>query len=183
MAFIDIIIVRIWARFFKEFLLNSGICTIVRFCWLLFLQLQGSSLYPRITLMLRRRWILYFVQCGRSSLSQRWGADLRPQCSVKVQKTLKTLIKRSQELPEMFEIVLRPLWWAAGNEQPSPPLHRAAAARLLRCFDKYNSLYSRNMIANRFVVQCGRSSLSQRWGADLRPQCSVKVQKTLKTLS
>ena len=52
----------------------------------------------------------------------------------------------------MFEIVLRPLWWAAGNEQPSPPLHRAAAARLLRCFDKYSSLYSRNMIANRFVV-------------------------------
>ena len=52
----------------------------------------------------------------------------------------------------MFEIVLGPLWWAAGNEQPSPPLHRAAAARLLRCFDKYNSLYSRNMIANRFVV-------------------------------
>ena len=67
------------------------------------------------------------IQCGRSSLSQRWGADLRPQCSVNVQKTLKTLIKRSQELPEMFEIVLRPLWWAAGNEQPSPPLHRAAA--------------------------------------------------------
>ena len=55
-------------------------------------------------------------------------------------------------MPEMFEIVLRPLWWAAGNEQPSPPLHRAAAARLLRCFDKYKSLYSRNMIANRFVV-------------------------------
>ena len=47
-------------------------------------------------------------------------------------KTLKTLIKRSQELPEIFKIVLRPIWWVAGSEQPSPPLHRAAAARLLR---------------------------------------------------
>ena len=53
----------------------------------------------------------------------------------------------SQELPEMFEIVLRPLWWAAGNEQPSPPLHRAAAARLLKCFDKYKSLYTTNLLA------------------------------------
>ena len=35
--------------------------------------------------------------------------------------TLKTLIKRSQELPEIFEIVLRTIWWAAGSEQPSPP--------------------------------------------------------------
>ena len=61
MALINIMIVRILARFFKEFLLNSEICTIVRFCWLLFLQLQGSSLYPRITLMLRRRCISYFV--------------------------------------------------------------------------------------------------------------------------
>ena len=61
MALINIMIVRILARFLKEFLLNSEICTIVRFCWLLFLQLQGSSLYPRITLMLHRRWISYFV--------------------------------------------------------------------------------------------------------------------------
>ena len=72
------------------------------------------------------------VQCLQSSLAQDGGANLRPQCSVKVQKTLKTLIKRSQELPEIFEIVLGPIWWVAGSEQPSPPLHRAAAARLLR---------------------------------------------------
>ena len=52
----------------------------------------------------------------------------------------------------MFEIVLRPSWWAAGNEQPSPPLHRAAAARLLRCFDKYKSLYTRNLLAIIFLV-------------------------------
>ena len=51
----------------------------------------------------------------------------------------------------MFEIVLRPLWWAAGNEQPSPPLHRAAAARLLRYFDKYNSLYTTNLLAIIFL--------------------------------
>ena len=57
----------------------------------------------------------------------------------------------SQELPEIFEIVLRPSWWAAGSEQPSPPLHRAAAARLLRCFDKYNSLYTTNLLAIIFL--------------------------------
>ena len=51
----------------------------------------------------------------------------------------------------MFKIVLRPSWWAAGNEQPSPPLHRAAAARLLRCFDKYNSLYTTNLLAIIFL--------------------------------
>ena len=76
--------------------------------------------------------ILSRIQCLQSSLAQDGGANLRPQCSVKVQKTLKTLIKRSQELPEIFEIVLGPIWWVAGSEQPSPPLHRAAAARLLR---------------------------------------------------
>ena len=91
------------------------------------------------------------LQCGRSSLAQRWGSDLRPQYHVKIQMTLKILIKRSQQLPEMFEIVLGPSWWAAGNEQPSPPLHRAAAARLLRCFDKYNSLYSTNLLAIIFL--------------------------------
>ena len=74
----------------------------------------------------------FHLQCLQSSLAQDGGANLRPQCSVKVQKTLKTLIKRSQELPEIFEIVLGPIWWVAGSEQPSPPLHRAAAARLLR---------------------------------------------------
>ena len=41
-------------------------------------------------------------------------------------------LEGSQLFPEIFEIVLRPFWWAAGSEQPSPPLHRAAAARLLR---------------------------------------------------
>ena len=72
------------------------------------------------------------LQCGRSSLSQRWGADLRAHCSVKFPMTLKMGLERSQLFPEIFEIVLRPFWWAAGSEQPSPPLHRAAAARLLR---------------------------------------------------
>ena len=45
--------------------------------------------------------------------------------------TLNKWMGRSQLLPEMFEIVLRPIWWVAGSEQPSSPLHRAAAARLL----------------------------------------------------
>ena len=92
------------------------------------------------------------IQCGRSSPAQRWGSDIRPQYRVKIQMTLKTLIKRSQQLPQMFEIVLRPNWWASGNEQPSPPLHRAAAARLLRCFDKYKSLFTRNLLGIIFLV-------------------------------
>ena len=72
------------------------------------------------------------VQCLQSSLAQDGGANHRQHCITDGQKALKTLIKMSQQLPGMFEIVLRSLWWAAGNEQPSPPLHRAAAARLLR---------------------------------------------------
>ena len=33
---------------------------------------------------------------------------------------LKTWIGRPQLLPEIFEIELRPIWWAAETEQPSP---------------------------------------------------------------
>ena len=101
-----------------------------------------------------RNFLAFFhdVQCLQSSLAQDGGGNHRQYCITDLPKALKTLIKMSQELPEIFEILLRPSWWAAGNEQPSPPLHRAAAARLLRYFDKYKSLYTRNMIANRFVV-------------------------------
>ena len=72
------------------------------------------------------------IQSLQSSLAQDGGANHWQLCITDLQKTLKTLIKRSQELPEIFKIVLRPIWWVAGSEQPSPPLHRAAAARLLR---------------------------------------------------
>ena len=77
------------------------------------------------------------IQCGRSSPSQRWGADLRPQCTVKIKKTLKTFTKRSKELPEIFKIVLRPLWWATGSEQPSPPLHPLTVRGLLNSFQLF----------------------------------------------
>ena len=102
-----------------------------------------------VSMNIIRFFIQIHLQCGQSSPSQRWGADLRAHCSVKFPMTPKMGLERSQLFPEIFEIVLRPFWWAAGSEQPSPPLHRAAAARLLRCFDKYKSLYTRNMIANR----------------------------------
>ena len=95
---------------------------------------------------------IIFIQCVQSSLSQNGGADLRAHCNVKFPMTLKMGLERSQLFPEIFEIVLRPFWWAAGSEQPSPPLHRAAAARLLRCFDKYKSLYTRNLLAIIFLV-------------------------------
>ena len=84
---------------------------------------------------MKTNWLLLHItnhiQCLRSSRSQNGGADLRSHCSEKIQTTLIKWMGRPQLLPEMFEIVLRPIWCDAGSEQPSPPLHRAAAARLL----------------------------------------------------
>ena len=74
---------------------------------------------------------LFKVQCGRSSLSQDGGANLRHHFIKKVKTTLNKWMGRPQLLPEIFKIVLQPIWWATGSEQPSPPLHRAAAAQLL----------------------------------------------------
>ena len=71
------------------------------------------------------------IQCLQSSLAQDGGAIHWQHCITDLLKTFKTLIKMSQELPALFEIVLRPIWWAAGCEQPSPPLHPAAVAGLL----------------------------------------------------
>ena len=71
------------------------------------------------------------LQCLQSSLSQNGGDNLRHHCSEKFQTTLKMWMGRLQLLPKIFETVLRPIWWAAGTEQPSPPLHRATAAQLL----------------------------------------------------
>ena len=75
--------------------------------------------------------IQIIIQCLQSSLSQNGGDNLRHHCSAKFQMTLKACMGRSQLLPKIFETVLRPIWWAAGCEQPSPPLHRATAAQLL----------------------------------------------------
>ena len=71
------------------------------------------------------------LQCLQSSLSQNGGDNLRHHCSEKFQTTLKAWMGRLQLLPKIFETVLRPIWWVAGTEQPSPPLHRATAAQLL----------------------------------------------------
>ena len=87
----------------------------------------------------------------QSSLVQHGGANLWSHCSRKLRITLNRWMGRPHLLPEIFEIVLRPIWWAAGCEQPSPPLHRAAAAQLLSCSDKYKSLYSTNMGAKIFL--------------------------------
>ncbi len=72
-----------------------------------------------------------YIQCLQSSLALDGGAIHWQHCITDLLKTFKTLIKMSQELPALFEIVLRPIWWAAGCEQPSPPLHPAAVAGLL----------------------------------------------------
>ena len=83
----------------------------------------------------------HLLQCLQSSLAQEGGANHWQLCITDLQTTLKTWIGRSKELLDVFEIVLRPIWWAAGCEQPSPPLpppmvggvltkSRAAAASL-----------------------------------------------------
>ena len=73
----------------------------------------------------------YSIQCVQSSLAQNGGADLRPHCIKKIQTTLNKWMGRPQLFPEIFKIVLQPIWCDAGSEQPSPPLHRATAAQLL----------------------------------------------------
>ena len=44
--------------------------------------------------------------------------------------TLNKWMGRPQLLPEIFEIVLRPIWWVAGKEQQSPPSSAAEGQRL-----------------------------------------------------
>ena len=77
---------------------------------------------------------MWEIQCLQSSLAQDGGGNHRQHCITDVQKALKTLIKSSQELPEIFKIVLRPIWWAAGNKQPSPPIFLATAGTFLSMF-------------------------------------------------
>ena len=48
----------------------------------------------------------------------------------KIPKPLKRWMGRPQLLPEIFEIVLRPIWWVAGKEQQSPPSSAAEGQRL-----------------------------------------------------
>ena len=72
------------------------------------------------------------IQCLRSSLSQDGGANLRRHFIVRIQTTLNQWMERSQLLPEILEIELRPFWWVAGKEQPSPCLQPPEAGGLLR---------------------------------------------------
>ena len=58
------------------------------------------------------------VQCGWSSLSQKWGSDLRPQCSVKIQMTPKRWWKVSSSCLKCSKMCCRqPIWKAAGSEK------------------------------------------------------------------
>ena len=74
--------------------------------------------------------VLHGVQCGRSSLSQDGGANLQPHFIKNNQTTLNKWMGRPHLLPEIFEIVLRPIWWVAGKEQQSPPSSAAEGQRL-----------------------------------------------------
>ena len=76
--------------------------------------------------------VLHGVQCGRSSLSQDGGANLQPHFIKNNQTTLNKWMGRPQLLPVIFEIVLRPIWWATGTEQQSPPLQPPKVGGVLR---------------------------------------------------
>ena len=92
--------------------------------------LQMSPRYPQNIPKISQK--IQCVHCTvQSSLAQNGGADLRPHCIKKIQTTFNMWMGRPQLFPEIFEIVLRPIWCDAGSEQPSPPLHRATAAQLL----------------------------------------------------
>ena len=67
------------------------------------------------------QFFLTHVQCLQSSLARDGGTNLGHRFIKKFKKTLKTFIKWSQLLPETFEILLRPVWWATCRERQSPP--------------------------------------------------------------
>ena len=70
---------------------------------------------------MRCRACTYVLQCLQSSLARDGGTNLGHRFIKKFKKTLKTFIKWSQLLPETFEILLRPVWWATCRERQSPP--------------------------------------------------------------
>ena len=72
------------------------------------------------------------IQRLRSSLSQDGGANLQPHFIKNNQTTLNKWMGRPQLLPVIFEIVLRPIWWATGTEQQSPPLQPPKVGGVLR---------------------------------------------------
>ena len=119
------------------------------------------------------------IQCGQSSPSQRWGADLRAHCSVKLSMTLKMGLERSQLFPEIFEIVLRPILWVAGSEQPSPPLHPPKVGGLLSIFNLYNTIWLLSLSSHVMNTMLGsvarRPSVGEEVGRVARFQPPTKL--------
>ena len=89
------------------------------------------------------------VQWGESSPAKHGGAYFSAVVWPKILAITEKAIEKPHALHNSLRIHLARTFGATGKEQPSPPLHPAAAAGLLRCFDKYKSLYTRNMIASR----------------------------------
>ena len=92
------------------------------------------------------------VQCGESSPAKHGEAYFSAVVWPRILAITGGGFEKPHALHNSLEIHLARTFGATGKEQPSPPLHPAAAAGLLRCFDKYKSLYTRNMIASRFLV-------------------------------
>ena len=87
------------------------------------------------------------IQWGESSPAKHGGAYFSAVVCPKILAITEKAIEKPHALHNSLRIHLARTFGATGKEQPSPPLHPAAAAGLLRCFDEYKSLYTRNLLA------------------------------------
>ena len=119
------------------------------------------------------------IQCLQSSLARDGGANLRSHCIEKIPMTLNKWMGRSQLLPEMFEIVLRPILWVAGSEQPSPPLHPPKVGGLLSIFNLYNTILLLSLSSHVMNTMLGsvarRPSVGEEVGRVARFQQPTKL--------
>ena len=97
-------------------------------------------------------YIFQKLQWGESSPAKHGGAYFSAVVWPKILAITEKAIEKPHALHNSLRIHLARTFGATGKEQPSPPLHPAAAAGLLRCFDKYKSLYTRNLLAIIFLV-------------------------------
>ena len=78
--------------------------------------------------------VVEVVQCCASSPAKHGGAYFSAVVRSKILATTEKAIGRSHAPPILVKFQLARTFGATGKEQPSPPLHLAAAARLLKPF-------------------------------------------------
>ena len=81
------------------------------------------------------QFALFFQpELGQSSRTQVGGGNLDSSVEEHFQRTLNPWTERPQVPAKTFKSEFRPLWWVAGNGQPSPPLCCLAAKQQLKGF-------------------------------------------------